>query len=783
MKVGDGMNIRDIVGMLARHRLLLVRWTVIGMAVGLLVTLVQPQIYQATARVAVDRIPPEVILSQGFTSQQPAVLPDNTEPGSMDAPTVVALAKGVAVRDGAAAKLAPVVGARSAQAALKPGRLIVEAIPFTTLVAIHARNRDPRVAVATANALAASLIDTELQGRRRRLSDMRQTISRQLGVAEARLTADEEALAAFEAQHVDVQSSQQTAPSLAKLAELRAELVDVQTQRSEAEARIAATRDRLSQQTKVTPVKWVQSPLIAKLESDLANEQIELSGLSQQFTPKYPAVADVLAKIDETKRRLSAEMARSMQPGEYGLDPVYEKLFQELRQDEVTVAALTARERGLSAAIGQYEHIAQGLPAQTLERVRLSRDAKDAEQVYQILSDRLHQVRVAEASVGSTVRVVDPAVAGNPLWSRWLRLAAGALLGMGFGLGAVLVKEQVNDPLRSAEDAERLLDLPVLGAIPRMTTEDRRVCNQPGDPLLPLVTTPAWYLLSDGETAKARRRAQFAEAFKYLRTNLCFTKSLPPRTILVTSPGPGEEKETVAANLAIALARGGQRVWLIEGDLRKPALDGVWAFRDVFQNSSEGLTGFLSGEAPLHQVLVPTFVENLWFLPAGRVPSNPSELLGNPQLREMLMQQLPGVDTIIIDAPPVLPVTDAAIMAPFVNAVLLVCNVGTTPRSAAARARQQLEAVGGEVLGVVATGLPIGGVAAAYDSYYADYFGSAPFPAWQVPWVETDPSKMLAGPTVDARYTLPPGSVEGKIVDTGGAGTGGPDARGSRPGG
>ncbi|HEV2282709.1 MAG TPA: CpsD/CapB family tyrosine-protein kinase, partial [bacterium] len=195
------------------------------------------------------------------------------------------------------------------------------------------------------------------------------------------------------------------------------------------------------------------------------------------------------------------------------------------------------------------------------------------------------------------------------------------------------------------------------------------------------------------------------------------------------------------------------------------------------------LTGFLSGEAPLHQVLVPTFVENLWFLPAGRVPSNPSELLGNPQLREMLMQQLPGVDTIIIDAPPVLPVTDAAIMAPFVNAVLLVCNVGTTPRSAAARARQQLEAVGGEVLGVVATGLPIGGVAAAYDSYYADYFGSAPFPAWQVPWVETDPSKMLAGPTVDARYTLPPGSVEGKIVDTGGAGTGGPDARGSRPGG
>lgn len=760
------MNIRGILRLLARHRRALSLWTAAGMAGGLLLVLLQPQVYQATARVAVDRIPPEVILGQGYASQPPALLPDNTEPGSMDAPTVVALAKGVAVHDAAAARLAPVAGAGTARSALKPTNLLIEAIPFTTLVAIHARNHDPRVAVAAANAIAEGLIDTELQGRRQRLSDMRDSISRQLEIAEARLTADEEALAAFEAQHVDVQLSQQTVSSLARLAQLRAELVDVQTQRREAEARIAAARDRLSQQARVTPVKWVQSPLIATLESDLANEEIELSGLTQQFTPKYPAVADVLAKIEETKRRLSAEMARSMQPGEYGLDPLYQKLFQEVRQDEVTVAALTARERGLSSAVDQYEQIVKGLPAQTLERARLSRDEKDAELVYQSLSDRLHQVRVAEASVGSTVRVVDGAVAAKPLWSRWLRLLGGTLLGLVLGVGAVLLKEQLTDPLNSAEDAERLLEVPVFGAIPRMTLEDRRACNQPGDPLLPLVTTPAWYLLSDGDTAKARRRAQFAEAFKYLRTNLHFTKSFSPRTILITSPGPGEEKETVAANLAIALARSGQRVWLVEGDLRRPALDGVWAFRDVFHNSTAGLSSYLSGEASLHQVLVPTFIENLWYLPAGRVPSNPSELLGRPQLRDLLTKHLAEVDTIIVDAPPVMPVTDAAIIAPFVNGTLLVCNVGSTPRSAAARARQQLEAVGGEVLGVVATGVPIG-AAAEYDNYYADYFGSAPFPTWQSPWAETDPAKMLAGPAAGAPYALPPASAGAGGGDTG----------------
>lgn len=743
MRPGYAMNLRDILDMFARHRSFILRWTAIGLGLGVVIAIALPPVYQAAVTVNVDKVPPVVVLGPpGFNEQSPSILPDNSEPGSRDAPTLMEIAKGVAVHDAAVAHLAPIIGMNAAQAALKPNNTVVEPVRYTTLLRISVRNRNQQVAVDAANAVAAGLIDVDLRDRRHRTTQMRESIELQLQVAQAKLKTSEDALASFKSRYGDVQLSEQTISSLTRHSQLQAQLVDVRTQRREAEARIAAARDQLAVQAKVTPLRWVPSPLIATLQNDLANEEIELSGLSQQFTARYPGVINAQAKIAETKRRLAAAMANSMQPGEYGVDPVYQQLFQQMRQDEVAVAALDARDRALTAAINAYEATMKDLPARLLEQTRLTRDAKDAEAVYQILSERLQQARVAEASIGSGVRIVDQAQKAWPVRSRSLGILLGAVFGFLLGAGGALGKEQVMDPVKSADDAERLLDLPALGAIPRMTADDRRACARPGDPPLPLAATPDWYLLPSEGPLKVRRRAQFAEAFRYLRTNLLFAHKELLHTILVTSPGPGEEKETVAANLAVALAQVGLRVWLVEGDLRKPVLDDVWAFRDVYQNTTAGLAGFLSEETPVEHLLVRTAVENLWFLPAGTVPPNPSELLSNERMRKLLERQAGSADVIVIDAPPVLPVTDAAVVAPFVDGILLVVNVGTTPREAAARARQQLEAVGAQVLGVVATGVPVGGVG-AYDHYYSDYFGSEPFQVWQLPSVGSNPLRIL----------------------------------------
>ncbi|MCL6649835.1 MAG: CpsD/CapB family tyrosine-protein kinase [Chloroflexi bacterium] len=212
-------------------------------------------------------------------------------------------------------------------------------------------------------------------------------------------------------------------------------------------------------------------------------------------------------------------------------------------------------------------------------------------------------------------------------------------------------------------------------------------------------------------------RSPFAEAFRHLRTNLLYlSPDRPLRLLLVTSPGPEEAKSTVAVNLAAAMAQAGRRVWLVEADLRKPAL--AWT---LGPEGTLGLTDLLVDGVPVDRALQGTEVDNLWFVPSGTIPPNPAELLGSQKMRALLEEARGGADAVVIDAPPVLPVTDAAVLAPNVDGVLLVVWLGHTPREAARRARERLAAVGARVVGVVVHGVEAGRRDGYY--YYSRYYG------------------------------------------------------------
>ncbi|MDI6772999.1 MAG: CpsD/CapB family tyrosine-protein kinase [bacterium] len=211
-------------------------------------------------------------------------------------------------------------------------------------------------------------------------------------------------------------------------------------------------------------------------------------------------------------------------------------------------------------------------------------------------------------------------------------------------------------------------------------------------------------------------RSPLAEAFRHLRTSLLYlSPDRPLRTVLITSPGPDEAKSTVAANLAVVFTQMGHRVWLVECDLRRPGLS--WAFQP---EGTGGITELLVEGLPVDKAAYPTQVENLWFIPGGTVPPNPAELLGSRKMRAFLEHSRGAVDAVILDAPPVLPVTDAAVLAPAADGVLLVVHLEKTPREAARRARQQLEAVGARMLGLVVTGAP-GRRGKGYYGYYSYY--------------------------------------------------------------
>jgi len=280
-------------------------------------------------------------------------------------------------------------------------------------------------------------------------------------------------------------------------------------------------------------------------------------------------------------------------------------------------------------------------------------------------------------------------------------LLIGGLLGLGGGIAFAMIRAISDRRVRGTDDVEQRLGVPVVGTIPKVDTvvAERRIVND--------------------DDAHSGTRVDFAvrESLRALRTNLQFMDvDHPPRTIVVTSALPGEGKSTVATNLAMTLAAAGAHVVLVDGDLRRPTVASTLGLV-----SGAGLTDVLSGRAKLTDVLqgAPD-APNLAVLTAGTIPPNPSEVLGSERMHQ-LVKDLAGHATVIIDAPPLLAVTDGAVLTNQADGALLVVAVGKTTYDVVDKALNALEKARGRVLGVVLNRAPVtGGRASKYSYDYRD---------------------------------------------------------------
>ncbi|MFI7589568.1 polysaccharide biosynthesis tyrosine autokinase [Spongisporangium articulatum] len=286
-----------------------------------------------------------------------------------------------------------------------------------------------------------------------------------------------------------------------------------------------------------------------------------------------------------------------------------------------------------------------------------------------------------------------------------LNLALGLLAGLALGVGSAVLRDRTNSHVESAADVEEVTGAVPLGLVPHDRTATRR----------PLV-----------DLAEQSGRA---EAYRGLRTNLLFTGvDRPATSIVVTSPLPGDGKSTTAANLALTLAMSGARVALVEADLRKPAVS-----RYLGLSHAVGLTNVLAGQHELRDVMAvhtgPDGRELIAVLPSGPTPPNPSELLGSAQMAKLLAMLTNHYDYVVIDAPPLLPVTDAAVLGSTVDGVVMVARHRVTGRDQLAQAHRALTALNARVLGTVLNGVPAKG-AGGYQGYGygASARGSAPTP-------------------------------------------------------
>ena len=355
----------------------------------------------------------------------------------------------------------------------------------------------------------------------------------------------------------------------------------------------------------------------------------------------------------------------------------------------------------------------------TLENLEAQRRL-DADS-YQFIQSQLYQAQIGERAAAPYVEILDESTYAFPISGRGtVNVFLGALLGLILGVGAAFFLEYLDRTVRTSSDVESLLGIPVLGVIPRLRRLDgvSDEANAMQGKGLPLVVA-----MDPLDPA--------AEAYRNLRMNLMFmsTTDEPIRTILFSSPGPSEGKSTTAVNFAVMLAQQGQRVLMIDADLRRPSLHRAL---DVLREP--GLTNLLIGDAEPRETVRPNVLPNLDFLPSGPFPPNPSELLNSSTMVRILEEFEGRYDQIIIDSPPVLAVTDAAILAVHTDGAVIVLRSGETEQRAAERSVDQLRRLGVRVFGAV-----LNEVTAANpdESYYLQYYysytpaGTAQTTSWQ----------------------------------------------------
>ena len=368
---------------------------------------------------------------------------------------------------------------------------------------------------------------------------------------------------------------------------------------------------------------------------------------------------------------------------------------------EMYLQNLRSRIASLDSTIASLRHQTEKYPGLEATESRLVGDVRTMQGVYDQLQSEYQRARITEEADDNYVRVIDVAnLPNSPVAPNRTRIfMTSVVFGVLLGLAAAIFLDTLDDSVRSPDEVRERMGWPVLGTIP--TIKSNAPASERGDSRLVAHLDP---------------RSPVAEAYRSLRTNLAFARAHNSARVLVcTSPGPADGKSTTVANLAITFAQQGQRTLLIDGDLRRAVLDRIFNVP-----RAPGLTDVLTGQGKLRDIAHPTSITNLFVLGSGPFPPNPSELLGSTAMRDLIREAAEAFDVVLIDSPPLLAVTDAAVISTMADGAIVVIRMGATTRAALKRTASQLEAVEGRLLGAVLNDVDFRQT--GYGGYYGYYY-------------------------------------------------------------
>jgi succinoglycan biosynthesis transport protein ExoP len=557
------------------------------------------------------------------------------------------------------------------------GRVDVTPVTGSKLVDVGFRSTDAKFASEAANALIEEYVAQNLEVKLQGTNSMLEWLDGELRNQQQKVEQSERDLAEYRERQNAMSLDERNNIVVSRLNALNEALLRARTGRIEKESlynQVKAITD--PSQAESLPV-ITQNPQVQSLRSQLTELQRQKAQLSERYGDKHPEMQKVNASLADAQRQLGIATSNALQ----AVRNEYERV--------------TLEERTLSQNLEGAKADAQDLSRKSVSYNVMEREAQSSRAVYEALLQRANELRVSSNSRANNVRIVDRAEiprgpmtpTGRRTWLLAFAVGLIAAVAVAYGL------DYMNDTVKTPDDITRVLKLAFLGLVPSVRGGKT--------PIL----------------ASSHSPHEFGEAFRSMRTSIMARyPGEGTKLMLVTSAQPLEGKTTTACNIAIALAYGGARVLLVDADMRRPGLH-----RPLRLTNERGLSQVLIGQARVRDVIQRTIDPNLLAITAGRVPPNPSELLSSERMKTLLTNLTHGpFDWIIVDAPPVLAVTDAVILAPLVSGVTFVIGAEMTRRRLAERAVETVLASHPKQVGAVLNKVDL----ARNKYYYSRYHGS-----------------------------------------------------------
>jgi capsular exopolysaccharide synthesis family protein len=565
----------------------------------------------------------------------------------------------------------------------------------TRLVDISFSTPDPKLSQQLANTHATSFISMILESHFSLTQEARDFLSKKLAELRKKVVKAENDLNKFRQEHGVVSMEKGENIVVDRLMDLNKQLTQARSERLQAESLYQMTRNKNPDYL----AQVLTNPLIVQIKGSLANLETEKGRLASIYTPEHPRLQELNQQITEAKKTLTSEIRNIV----HGIESNY--------------SAAQAREKALAAEAQKQQQAALDLKQVGVDYAVLNEEVVASRGLYENVLKRMNDTNVANDLAASNIQVLQraevPMLPSSPNILKILTISA--ILGLFLSVSLAFFLEYMDSTMNTPRQVWAAVSLATLGVVPHL-----RSLRQRYHPVLSDNTSTnrlEQVAVSDEKVGKEIVVAQgqfpmVAESYRTIRTALLLTQAeRPPKVILLASPCPSEGKTVSTLNLGIALAQSGKRVLAIDADLRRGRCHQLLCARNRY-----GLTNVLTRQLDMKMCIQETAIKDFYLLPRGALAPNPADLLMSQRMRDILNELRSSFDFIVIDSPPIIAVSDAAILSALCDGVVLVFNGQKTTTQSAKRALEVLDNVGARPLGVILNGIDI-----RHHPDYADY--------------------------------------------------------------